>query len=314
MDDRRTTEPYEDEAEHRNGPLSRRHLLTQAASGTAIFGLAAAGALALRQAAAKDDDDDDDEDSDDGDSSGPGSGEGDHSGHGGGDDRDDREDDREDDEDDDRDDDGEDRRIDDDVTLTGTVTAGAVEVWIVDDDADGFSPGDVTVDLGALVTFVNADDDPHTATGSSFDTGIIQPGALVTVTLDTPGTLRYACLIHPEMTGTVVVRDADGNLPGLGATPAASPGATPATAGGTSETVAIQDFAFVPPELTVPAGTTVTWDNADTAPHTATAEDRGFDTGRIDAGASGSATFDRPGTFAYQCEFHPDMLGTIVVE
>lgn len=325
MDDPRTTDQQADDATPQDGVQSRRHLLAQAAGGAAFFGLAATGALALRRADAKDDDDDENDSSGsgsggdgdgDGDNSGSGSGGDDHSGHGGDDDDDDdRGDDDRGDGDDDRDDDGEDRRDDDDVVVTGTVPAGAVEVRIVDDDADGFSPGAVTVDLGASVTFVNADDDPHTATGAGFDTGIIQPGAAVTVTLDTPGTRFYACLIHPEMTGTVVVRDADGALPG--ATPGATPDATPAVArpsGGETATVAIRGFAFDPPTLTVSPGTTVTWENADSAPHTATGEDGDFDTGRIDAAANGTATFAQPGAFAYRCEFHPDMVGEIVVE
>ena len=113
------------------------------------------------------------------------------------------------------------------------------------------------------------------------------------------------------MTGTIVVRDEDGDLPGGN-----SPGdrRDDRGRGRGAETVSIVNFAFDPADLTVPAGTTVTWENTDTAPHTATAEDGTFDTGRIAQNASASATFDQPGTFAYRCEFHPDMQGTITVE
>lgn len=52
---------------------------------------------------------------------------------------------------------------------------------------------------------------------------------------------------------------------------------TPAPTGGggvtAGVTVAIQDFAFSPQTLTVKAGTTVTWTNEDTAPHTVTSTD-----------------------------------------
>ncbi len=91
------------------------------------------------------------------------------------------------------------------VAIIGEVPAGSVEIRIVSDDAGGFVPGELTVDLGQSLTFVNAHDDEHTATGSGFDTGIIAPGALATVVLDTPGAYPYACQFHPEMTGTVVV-------------------------------------------------------------------------------------------------------------
>jgi plastocyanin len=75
--------------------------------------------------------------------------------------------------------------------------------------------------------------------------------------------------------------------------------------------VTIADVAFTPPELSVAAGTTVTWTNEDWAPHTATAEDGSFDSDRLDQGASFEYTFDEPGTCAYHFSFHPGMMGSI---
>ena len=75
----------------------------------------------------------------------------------------------------------------------------------------------------------------------------------------------------------------------------------------------IQDFAFGTPELSVAAGTTVTFTNNDTATHTATADDGAFDTGEIAPGASATVTLDEPGTYAYHCDFHPNMVATITV-
>jgi plastocyanin len=74
----------------------------------------------------------------------------------------------------------------------------------------------------------------------------------------------------------------------------------------------IRDGTFAP-ALTVAAGTTVTWTNEDWAPHTATAEDGSFDSGRLNQGDSFEQTFDEPGTFSYHCSFHPGMMGSIVV-
>jgi plastocyanin len=93
-----------------------------------------------------------------------------------------------------------------------------------------------------------------------------------------------------------------------GGTPMAG---TPASA--SSSSVEIKGFAFNPATITVPVGTTVTWTNQDAAPHTATADDKSFDTGRLDQGKSGSVTFDKPGTYTYTCTFHPNMKGTVVV-
>jgi hypothetical protein len=78
-------------------------------------------------------------------------------------------------------------------------------------------------------------------------------------------------------------------------------------------TVTIVDFSFEPGDLRVPVGTTVAWQNAGTAPHTVTAEDGSFDSGTIAAGSSFSRTFDAAGSFAFTCQFHPEMTGTVVV-
>jgi plastocyanin len=80
-----------------------------------------------------------------------------------------------------------------------------------------------------------------------------------------------------------------------------------------SEKVQIVEFAYEPDPVVVQAGGKVTWQNEDTAPHTATADDGSFDTGTIDKGKLGSATFKEPGTFTYFCEIHPTMHGTVEV-
>lgn len=80
------------------------------------------------------------------------------------------------------------------------------------------------------------------------------------------------------------------------------------------ESVAIADFAFAPATVTITAGDTVTWTNADPVAHTATAVDSSWDTGEIAEGASASTTFNTPGTYAYLCTPHPTMTGTVVVE
>ncbi len=77
--------------------------------------------------------------------------------------------------------------------------------------------------------------------------------------------------------------------------------------------VGIVDFAFEPAALEVAAGTTVTWTNQGAAPHTVTATDGAFDSGRLEPGASFSQSFDTPGTFSYFCAIHPSMTGTITV-
>src|SRR5436305_10346025 len=80
-----------------------------------------------------------------------------------------------------------------------------------------------------------------------------------------------------------------------------------------SEKVQIVEFSYEPDPVVVQAGGKVIWQNQDTAPHTATADDGSFDTGTIEKGKLGSATFKEPGTFTYHCEIHPTMHGTVEV-
>jgi plastocyanin len=84
-----------------------------------------------------------------------------------------------------------------------------------------------------------------------------------------------------------------------------------ATQGGAVE---IKDFSFDPGSLTVTTGTKVSWSNADSTSHTATADDGSFDTGTIKQGSKVSATLTKPGTYTYFCQFHPFMKGTITVQ
>ena len=185
--------------------------------------------------------------------------------------------------------------------------AGSLEVRIVGDDAGDFVPGELTVDVGQSVTFVNIHSDEHTATGSGFDTGIIpDEGGMATVVLDTPGTFPYACQIHPEMTGVIRVRDENGVVP--------EPQTTAQEVPADATTVRIVNLAFDPAEVTIPTGTAVSWINDDSVPHTATSIDGVFDSGIFDPGANFTWTFNQPGSFPYQCQLHPQMQGTVIVE
>jgi plastocyanin len=71
---------------------------------------------------------------------------------------------------------------------------------------------------------------------------------------------------------------------------------------------------YRPNPATVAPSSQVTWDNKDSAPHTATALDDSFDTGTIQPDASGSATVPAQGRIPYHCTIHPWMTGTVTVE
>jgi len=81
---------------------------------------------------------------------------------------------------------------------------------------------------------------------------------------------------------------------------------------------------FEPQNLTVKAGTTITFTNSDFVIHTVTSTDATvgtasptpngiFDTGILNHGESKQIKFDKVGTYNYFCSIHPHMRGTITV-
>lgn len=88
--------------------------------------------------------------------------------------------------------------------------------------------------------------------------------------------------------------------------------ATPQMAHGVA--IEIKGFAYNPASIDVPVGTTVTWTNDDTTPHTVTQDGGGFSSPALNPGDTFSFTFDKPGTYAYHCEYHPNMTATITVK
>jgi plastocyanin len=104
----------------------------------------------------------------------------------------------------------------------------------------------------------------------------------------------------------------------LGAT-AAIPLAAIVQAAGEAATTAgaigIDNFIFTPKNLTVKAGTTITWTNRDDIPHGIASANNAFKRSKaLDTDDSFSFSFTTPGTYQYFCYLHPQMTGTIVVE
>ena len=79
--------------------------------------------------------------------------------------------------------------------------------------------------------------------------------------------------------------------------------------------VVIDNFSFLPKEITVPVGTTVTWTNHDDVPHVvASADDQFKKSGALDTDESFSHTFSTAGNYTYFCSIHPHMTGKIIVK
>jgi plastocyanin len=105
------------------------------------------------------------------------------------------------------------------------------------------------------------------------------------------------------------------------ASPAASPAGSPAGSPSAGLAVVAKDTAFNPTSLSAKAATpfTIDFDNQDSFPHNIAIKDAGGTTqfkGEIITGAK--ATYNVPalpaGTYAFWCEVHPNMTGTLTVQ
>lgn len=86
------------------------------------------------------------------------------------------------------------------------------------------------------------------------------------------------------------------------------------------QNISILNYAFDPANLTVKAGTTVTWVNNDSVPHkvvpvsgSSDAIASGFGSANLSQGDTYSFTFNSAGTVDYYCQIHPMMKGRITV-
>jgi plastocyanin len=78
--------------------------------------------------------------------------------------------------------------------------------------------------------------------------------------------------------------------------------------------IAIDGTRFVPPEIVVPLGSTVTWTNADPFPHNVDSTAAGFHSGDLAPGAVWNVEANTRGVFPYKCTLHPGMTGVLRVE
>src|ERR687893_913032 len=93
------------------------------------------------------------------------------------------------------------------TTPTETTTPDPDSIITVDIHDHAFDLAQLNIAPGTIVSFVNKDTEPHTATADNelFDTGVLQPGESSWVLFDGSGTVTYHCDLHPDMKGSIVV-------------------------------------------------------------------------------------------------------------
>lgn len=100
-------------------------------------------------------------------------------------------------------------------------------------------------------------------------------------------------------------------------TPTVSKSESDSQKAGDAVEVIMENTQFLPMDVTVPVGGTITWTNEDPFAHTVTKESgpgADFDSGEVEGGGTYSETFDEAGTIDYLCTIHPGQTGTITVE
>ena len=88
-----------------------------------------------------------------------------------------------------------------------------------DETNECFVPSEVTVDVGGEVTWSNDDTAAHTVTSGTaadgpdgtFDSSLFMAGATFSHKFEAAGTYNYFCMVHPWMSGMIVVQEDTGD-------------------------------------------------------------------------------------------------------
>ena len=90
------------------------------------------------------------------------------------------------------------------VVMNGNANAADAQVKIANFT---FAPPVLTVKVGTTVTWVNDDDIPHLVSekDGKFRSSALDTDATFAQTFKDAGTVEYFCVLHPHMTGKIVV-------------------------------------------------------------------------------------------------------------
>jgi plastocyanin len=91
---------------------------------------------------------------------------------------------------------------------SGTGSTAAIAIQGDGYGSGTFTPPQIEVTRGTTVVWSNRDQTTHTVTSDTglFSSGSVDGGSGFSQAFSTPGTYAYHCTLHPNMTGTVVVK------------------------------------------------------------------------------------------------------------
>lgn len=206
-----------------------------------------------------------------------------------------------------------------------------------------YLPYSLTIFTGDTVQWSNTDTAAHTVTSGTpdggpdgiFDSSLFMSGDLFEYTFDESGEYPYFCMVHPWMTGEVIVNDVKEMIvvepvplepepeiepePGVTEPELTQPNTVSIPEGSGVPGCEETDECYLPYEIPAKVGESVIWVNRDTAAHTVTSgtpqegPDGIFDSGLFLAEESFEHVFDEPGEYDYFCMVHPWMTGKVIV-
>lgn len=91
------------------------------------------------------------------------------------------------------------------ISAFAALAADATEVRI---ENFAFTPQELTIPIGATVTWLNRDDVPHSVVdkNKAFRSKALDTNNSFSFTFANAGTYEYFCGLHPHMTGKIIVK------------------------------------------------------------------------------------------------------------
>ncbi len=133
-----------------------------------------------------------------------------------------------------------------------------------------------------------------------------------------PNTVRRVIAVSAVLSVVAMLSCfSDRDDPIVGVTADCSLPLAPGVVGINTTIVQIVDFAFVPAEIRVPRGSSVTWvycEPPETDLHNSVSDSEVWDAPLLGIGDSFTFQFGETGSFPYHCAPHPFMRGTVLVE
>jgi plastocyanin len=124
--------------------------------------------------------------------------------------------------------------------------------------------------------------------------------------------LAVVAVLMVAIAANLVVRWGSAAQPERAATPSAGAGPAASPVAGLVD-VTIDRMRYLPSRVEIPVGATIAWVNREGVPHTVTAPGA-FHSGRMDRDGRYERVFDEAGVYWYECLYHNNMSGLVVVE